>query len=248
MNSHSFFAMVPSTVLSDKNLSNLSKLLLGEIIALADENGTCYPSNGYLAELFGVTETSISLCISQLVKNKWVATVIDKENNNQRYIQLLLTPMQENLKGALRKLKGGYLRNLKGTVYENSSIEKLDSKLSNDVNVTGLKGVGEKIESGEYGNLRINYLLKGFDKYWEFEPTDRQPRREAWNLARNIQRLCKEMGVVCDEERFNKVSDAYLRWVSKQDWASNIQKMETLRLKFRMFEAHARKEKNVQKG
>ena len=57
----SYYAIVPANVRYDKRLSANQKLLYGEITALCNKTGECWASNKYFAELYEVSNTSISL-------------------------------------------------------------------------------------------------------------------------------------------------------------------------------------------
>lgn len=62
----SYYAIVPANVRYDDRLSANSKLLYGEITALANRDGYCFASNAYFAEQYKTTERSITRMITQL--------------------------------------------------------------------------------------------------------------------------------------------------------------------------------------
>ena len=112
MNAPSFYAVIPANVRYDKTIPANAKLLYGEITALCNKEGYCWATNGYFAELYDVSETSISKWISSLVKAGYICLEIDKEKGNTRLIYLkevynktsrpieekLKTPIEEKLK------------------------------------------------------------------------------------------------------------------------------------------------------
>ena len=104
----SYYAILPAEVRYDDNLKDKSKLLYGEITSLTQKDGICYASNRYFANLYGVSLTTISLLIKELIENGYIESeIIYKDNTKEiqnRY---------------LRILKGGYLRNLKEGIKEN---------------------------------------------------------------------------------------------------------------------------------
>lgn len=102
-----YYAVIPADVRYDEKLKDKAKILYGEITALSDKNGYCYASNKYFAELYNVSNTTISLLIKNLIENGYLeSNIIYKENTKEidkRYLKII---------------KGGYLRNLKGGIKE----------------------------------------------------------------------------------------------------------------------------------
>ena len=103
-----YYAVIPAEVRYDKDLKDKAKLLYGEISALSNKDGYCYASNSYFAELYGITNTTVSLLIKNLVEKGYLETeIIYKEGT------------KEILKRYLKIIKGGYLKKLKEGIYEN---------------------------------------------------------------------------------------------------------------------------------
>ena len=112
MSQPSFYAVIPANVRYDKTIPANAKLLYGEITALCSQEGYCWATNGYFADLYDVSETSISKWISSLVKAGYIYLEIDKEKGNSRLIYIqevynktsrpieekLNTPIEEKLK------------------------------------------------------------------------------------------------------------------------------------------------------
>ena len=88
MEQKTYFAVIPASVRYDKNLKPLAKLLYGEITALCNEKGYCWASNGYFAELYEVSNDTISRAIKQLEECGHIKCVYDKtqQNNDKRRI------------------------------------------------------------------------------------------------------------------------------------------------------------------
>ena len=66
----SYYAIIPANVRYDKKLTPNAKLLYSEITALCNKKGYCWSTNKYFAELYDVSNTSISKWISSLVDNE----------------------------------------------------------------------------------------------------------------------------------------------------------------------------------
>ncbi len=98
-NKPNYFSILPASVRYDKELTALAKLLFSEITALANKSGKAYPTNKYLAELYGVSKTTISTAISSLENKGYILVDIDRNPKGTfRYITPLMNPMSENLK------------------------------------------------------------------------------------------------------------------------------------------------------
>lgn len=102
MEQPNYYAVIPANVRYDKDLTANAKLLYGEISALAQKDGVCYATNKYFAELYNVSQVSISKWINSLVDKKYINfKIIYKEGTKEilnRYLTLVYDPIKENLK------------------------------------------------------------------------------------------------------------------------------------------------------
>lgn len=64
----SYYAVIPAPVRYDKRLSDKAKIMYGEITSLANKTGSCWATNKYFADLYGVSTRTISTIINQLVE------------------------------------------------------------------------------------------------------------------------------------------------------------------------------------
>ena len=76
----SYYAIIPANV-RYSNLKPNTKLLYGEITALASKEGYCFASNRYFADLYDVTKNTISSWVTDLNKEGFVTVQIIKEGN-----------------------------------------------------------------------------------------------------------------------------------------------------------------------
>lgn len=97
----SYYAVIPANVRYDKNLIPNAKLLYGEITALCNEKGYCWAGNGYFAELYGVSKTSISKWVKSLIDGGYITSeMIYKQGTKEidkRYIRIVNDPIQQKL-------------------------------------------------------------------------------------------------------------------------------------------------------
>jgi len=71
-NQPSYYAIIPAAVRYCKNLEPNAKLLYGEITALCNQEGYCWASNRYFAELYDVEIRTVQFWIESLVKNNFI--------------------------------------------------------------------------------------------------------------------------------------------------------------------------------
>ena len=97
-----YYAIISAEVRYDKNLSANAKLLYGEITCLTNENGFCFATNKYFADLYDKSKVTISKWISELVASGYLSTSYTyKEGTKEidkRYISILKGGIKENFK------------------------------------------------------------------------------------------------------------------------------------------------------
>ena len=86
--SPSYYAIIPSDVRYDSNLSSSEKLLYAELTALCSKQGYCWASNNYFSGLYGVNKNTISSWVSSLVKSGYIKIDVDRSKGNLRKVYL----------------------------------------------------------------------------------------------------------------------------------------------------------------
>ena len=83
-----YYAVIPANIRYDKRLKPNAKLLYGEITCLTNKKGFCWAENAYFADLFEVSNETISRWISQLSDFGYIEVEICKKSGNKRKISL----------------------------------------------------------------------------------------------------------------------------------------------------------------
>ena len=91
-----YYAIIPADVRYDKRLKPLARLLYGEITALCNEKGYCWASNSYFAELYEVSDITISRYISELKEYGYIKCIYDKTQENIDKRKIYIRPSYQN--------------------------------------------------------------------------------------------------------------------------------------------------------
>ncbi len=78
-----YYAVIPASVRYDDQISANAKLLYGEISALIGGEGFCYASNAHFAELYRVSERTITGWIGALKKGGYITVELERDAAGQ---------------------------------------------------------------------------------------------------------------------------------------------------------------------
>lgn len=156
MDNPNYYAIIPANVRYSDITPN-AKLLYGEITALANKKGYCYASNSYFAELYNVSDVSISNWIKELIEKKFIKReLIYKKGSKEilnRYLRIIEYPPQKNLTTSPKKVKHPPQNNFKDN---NTSLILHDNNTSNNINLY---------------QLSVDFWLKELRIGWFFDGT-----------------------------------------------------------------------------
>ena len=169
----SYYAIIPANVRYDENLTPNAKLLYGEVTALCNEKGYCWASNSYFAELYSVSNVSISKWINQLIKQGYLTSEIKyKEGSKEilyRYLRIVNDPIKEKFNTPPTKVNdpikekfkdNNTVNNTINNTYNNKQSKKTRHKYGDNQNVLMTKEEHDKLSEKFPNDLekRINNL------------------------------------------------------------------------------------------
>lgn len=93
----SFYAVIPAEV-RYANINANAKLLYGEVTALCNQEGYCWASNAYFAELYGVQARQISRWVAELVKQGFIKIELSKSQKGMLRKLLIINSVQTRQK------------------------------------------------------------------------------------------------------------------------------------------------------
>ena len=90
-NKPNYYAVIPAEIRYDQNLKANEKLMYGEIAALSNKTGECWANNNYFAELYGVSNKTVSTWIHSLIACGYIETELEYKGKeiSGRKIKLL---------------------------------------------------------------------------------------------------------------------------------------------------------------
>ena len=107
----SYYAIIPAFVRYDTNLTANAKLMYGEITALCNEKGYCFATNKYFADLYSVSNVSISKWINQLKDYGYIKVKIVYKENSKVYKPLSRLVLRPGLFHSIKSLSKKFLFN-----------------------------------------------------------------------------------------------------------------------------------------
>ncbi|WP_157151577.1 helix-turn-helix domain-containing protein [Brachyspira sp. SAP_772] len=141
-NKKNYYAIIPANVRYDKRLSPLTRLIYGEITALTNEKGYCFATNAYFANLYSMSNVSISRCISELKEHNYIRVVYDiKEKNVDK-----------------RKI---YINNLENKKLENKEIDNInieDTKENESINKN--RSIKQNDDAFSFKNIKLSNRIQ----------------------------------------------------------------------------------------
>lgn len=171
-----YYAVIPASVRYDKNLKPAEKLLYGEISALCNKEGYCFAKNKYFAELYSVSQSSVSRWISNLTKLGFLEVQIIRNQKNEVierriYIKDINfknshpdTTVENVSKKDCENVQEGYVQNCVEGYVQKNQYPVCEIAQYNNININNIEREKEEIISDEkkddIANVKIEKPLK----------------------------------------------------------------------------------------
>lgn len=207
-----FYSILTADVRYNKNLSPSEKIMFAEITALSNKQGYCSASNNYFADLYGVTKTTISRWIRNLIKEGYIKSVLIKDGKEIKGRKLypitdthnknVDTPINKNDNTSLQKCGEGINKNVKNPINKNVK----ENNTSNNNTSINNKKIYKKGEQELPFERIIDYLNRKTNRTGnqKFSPANKQTQKlikgrfsegyEAEDFKTVIDNKCREWG------------------------------------------------------
>lgn len=87
MEQPNYYAILPSKIRYDEDLSYLARILYAEITSLSNKEGYCYATNSYFENLYKVSKSTIVRALNSLLKKGYIKVQIKYQNETKRVIE-----------------------------------------------------------------------------------------------------------------------------------------------------------------
>lgn len=164
-NNPTYYAVLPADVRYDTQLSPQEKILYAEITTLSTKEGVCFAGNKYFADLYSLTNVTISRQLSHLEEQGYIKIAYDKEGAKvkKRYITI-----NKNVNGEAVTLNKNVNRTINKNVKDNNtSILTLqdNNNISQDAKdcvalfIEGLKKTNPKVDRSEKQKIKYGEIF-----------------------------------------------------------------------------------------
>jgi hypothetical protein len=113
--------------------------------------------------------------------------------------------------------------------------QQKDNRRNTNKNVKNDKNINININGHDHGNELVNFCITEFKRHYGFEPTDKYPRKVAWNLIQKISTILKKRGDEINDDYLKEKIGVYMNWYAAHESYQNTEKLETVKLKLSKF-------------
>lgn len=212
MNEHrGYYAIIPAIVRYDNHLNGNTKLLYGELTALANERGYCWATNQYFANLYNVSKRTIISWLKQLEERNYIKMQIFYKPNSKmvdrRHIYILPYPTDTEFYTPSEENFITYGKNHQEGDEENFTTPSEENFTENNTLINNTKNNTKNIYSVEQSST----MSELFEKVWKTYP-------KKTNKKKAKEQFLKKIKSDEDFERFKTGYKAYLKYIKLNDW------------------------------
>jgi len=116
-----YYIVIPAEV-RYSDLSDLEKLLYGEIGSLCSKEGYCWATNEYFQSIYSRSERQISRCLANIQAKGFISIKVEKtESGSKRTIHptKMSMPLDKNVYTPQTKMSSAYSNNISNNIYTN---------------------------------------------------------------------------------------------------------------------------------
>ena len=252
----SYYAIIPANFRYDEELPPNTKLLYGEITALANERGYCWASNEYFATLYKVNKKTISNWVSLLVKKGYIhSQIIYKESTKAVAERRLFIhpPIHEKMEGWEGNHGEGGKEKMDTPIHE--IMEDNNTEFNNTFNNTDYLSSSLCISNNQ-GNTSERKVKQDDDKKIVFDFYQQNfgmlspyiiQQLDYWieDLNPEVVRLALEKSLMNNVRNFNYTNRVLNDWKSKN--VKTIEDVRSLDLEYSSKKPVKRQRENTEK-
>jgi len=214
-----YYSVIPATVRYDDSIPASAKLLYGEISALVGSEGFCYASNAHFAELFKLSERTISSLISSLQKGGYITVELERDNAGQVTSRKLYLTASAVGGRPLEKIFYTPRKNFQEGIEEN--FQCINTSINNTPQSPPEGGgpSGKRRERSPQYKAQADVLPERFKKFWDFYRTHIPADCNAGNRQKAIRAWDK---LAPSDKLVTAMASALSVQVKSQTWISGI--------------------------
>lgn len=220
------FYMLTAQILNDKNLNHAEKLTMAILNGLSHEDGTCYPSNEWLAEKLDIKERAIKDILMNLEKNNYIKrTILSCATNPFKKTRIIY--VNSNFKLCLPRAENCPIGEAENCPVDGQKTACIIDK-KNLIEE-------EPRPSASPPPQAVEISLKLEEAIQKTKPDIKKPNIQSWAKEIDLMLRVDKRSV----ENVNKI----IEWLPSSDfWSKNILSAEKLRLQFDKLELEMRRE------
>jgi uncharacterized phage protein (TIGR02220 family) len=157
-----YFIILPSYIRHDKNLKPSEKLIFGEILALSQKEGYCWANNSYFAEIYDVSNSTVSKWINNLISFGYIRSELIYKDDSKEIEKRKIFVNDVDLIAIDKKINTAIDQNLNTPIEENihSSMEENLKDNKQDINKQDIN-----TNTSEFNQLSISLGNNKNNKY-----------------------------------------------------------------------------------